>query len=301
MKRMKVYLAEMFPLPARAVYAVLLYTSTSLLLHRIHGLDFTIGSEIHLIGVWTVFAMLLILRLMDELKDLDTDRELFSERPLPSGRVCQSDIGFSLGVMILLVLLPNAVAGNAFLAALGMLCYALLMFRYFFIPNILRRYLLLNLATHNPIIPILFLYIVVLFALQHDIRPSLLDSNTTLLVIGMLWSGAFAWEISRKIRSQEEENAYVTYSQIFGRVGAVLVAAGAQTIGFALALHIGVVLSLSWVYFLLLGLGFVVTMAGNVRFLVKPNPVTSKLKPFAEGYVVAMILAVVVELGIPSS
>jgi 4-hydroxybenzoate polyprenyltransferase len=299
-KRMNVYLKEMFPLPSRAVYAVLVYTSFSLMVHHIQRISFTIGSVYHVIGVWSIFALLFIIRLMDELKDVEIDRELFNDRPLPSGRVLVSDVRFTLVAMMVLYLIPNIAAGRVCWAALVVLCYALLMFRYFFIPNILRRYLVLNLATHNPIIPLSLLYIVMVFVVEQDILLSQIEWNQILIVVAMFWSGTFAWEISRKIRSKEEENAYVTYSQIFGRVGAVVVAAGAQTVGFTLAVYLASILSFSSLYVLLMGFGYATTMAGHVHFLIKPNPTTSKLKPFAERYVVVMLATCVIEVGIVS-
>ena len=113
--------------------------------------------------------MALILRLMDELKDRETDRELFSDRPVPSGRVLESDIRASLVTVIVLFIGANLWAGAALWTAVCVLGYALLMFRYFFVPRILRKYLLLNLATHNPVIPILLLYVVVLFSTEQGI------------------------------------------------------------------------------------------------------------------------------------
>ena len=50
------------------------------------------------------------LRLMDELKDQEVDRALFRDRPLPSGRIHEADIVFTLWVGIALFLAPNLAA-----------------------------------------------------------------------------------------------------------------------------------------------------------------------------------------------
>jgi len=131
-KRMRVYLREMFPPVPRLGSAALLYGSFTVLLARIHGVPGPLISPLALLGVWNVFALLLVLRLMDELKDREIDLALFKERPVPSGRVRESDIRASLAVMVVLYLGANAVTRPTFLAAAVVLGYALLMFKYFF-------------------------------------------------------------------------------------------------------------------------------------------------------------------------
>jgi 4-hydroxybenzoate polyprenyltransferase len=291
LRRMRVYLAEMFPIHGRIASSVLLYVSFVSVLGRIHRVKISILSSHTLIGIWNILSLMLILRLMDELKDREIDQELFRNRPLPSGRVWESDIQFSLVVMTILYLAGNLLAVGAFWMAGLVLGYAFLMFRYFFIPRILRKHLLLNLATHNPVVPLMLLYLLILFSAHYEIGLRGLDWALSLLLIGMYWAMFFAWEIARKIRSKEEEDAYVTYSQIFGRPGAVLVAGGAQTTAFGIGCYFFWTLSLPGIYLVILAAGYGMTVWGHVRFLSRPNPVTSKLKPFAERYVLSIIVA----------
>jgi len=295
MKRMSLYLKEMYPLPLGLFSSALLYLSFVTFLRRIHAVWAPIFSYYTVVGIWSVFSLMLILRLMDELKDKEIDRQLFSDRPLPSGKVLESDIWFSLILVIVLYLFANIWVGQTFWMALFVLGYAGLMFRYFFIPNILRRYLLLNVATHNPIIPIMFFYILILFSVEHRMTLRTLNWHYSLLMTAGYWAMFFAWEISRKIRSKEEENTYVTYSQIFGRGGAVLIAAGAQTFAFGIGLYFYWTLYYSKIFLLILVVGYGMTMWGHARFLLNPNPVTSKLKPFAERYILSVLIAYILE------
>ena len=232
---------------------------------------------------------------MDELKDKEIDLRLFKERPLPSGRVLVSDISFSLLAMIILYLAANLWAGKAFLMAVVLLVYSLLMFKYFFIPHILHKNLLLTLATHNPIVALILFSVVVIFLIQHGLGLYNLNWTSLLLLVAMYWVASFAWEISRKIRSKEEENGYVTYSQVFGRIGAVIVAGGTQTIAFIIALYFFQKLSLSWIFILILIAGYAITMWAHIRFVFKPNPVTSRLKPFGEMYMVSIAIAFIAD------
>jgi 4-hydroxybenzoate polyprenyltransferase len=294
-KRMRIYFSEMYPLPARLLAAALLNLSFLSFLERIHGVRTMILSWTTVTGTFSIFSLLLILRLMDELKDKEIDRELFRERPLPSGKIFELDIWFTLTLIIVLYITVNLLIGNVVWMALAVLGYIFLMFKYFFAPRLLRRHLLLNLATHNPVIPIMLLFLVGLFSTAHQLAWGNIRWGSVLLLIIMYWSMSFAWEISRKIRSSEEENAYVTYSRIFGRIGAVLVAAGAQTVAFGIGLYFYRALSFSILFLVILSLGYLLTMWGHVRFILRPNPVTSKLKPFAERYMLSVFIARIVQ------
>jgi len=293
--RIGIYLKEMYPIPQRLIYSTLMYLSFAILASKIQSVTLNLSSPIHLIGIINVFTILLILRLMDELKDKDLDAALFSERPLPSGRVRESDISFSLIALIVLFITINVFSWATLLAALMVLCYTLLMFRYFFIPKILRKYLLLNLATHNPIIPIIIIFLWIMFGAQNDLPLSSLLNQYGILLVVWFWSLLFSWEITRKIKSPEEENEYVTYSQIFGYIGAVIIAAVVQTLTFIISIYFFLIFNLSWFYLLTVTFAYIIVISGHVRFIHIPNTSTSKLKYFTEAYILTLFLAVIID------
>ena len=293
--RIGIYLKEMYPIPQRLIYSTLMYLSFAILASKIQSVTLNLSSPIHLIGIINVFTILLILRLMDELKDKDLDAALFSERPLPSGRVRESDIIFSLIALIVLFITINVFSWATLLAALMVLCYTLLMFRYFFIPKILRKYLLLNLATHNPIIPIIIIFLWIMFGAQNDLPLSSLLNQYSILLVVWFWSLLFSWEITRKIKSPEEENEYVTYSQIFGYIGAVIIAAVVQTLTFIISIYFFLIFNLSWFYLLTVTFAYIIVISAQVRFIHIPNPSTSKLKYFTEAYILTLFLAVIID------
>lgn len=293
--RIGIYLKEMYPIPQRLIYSTLMYLSFAILASKIQSVTLDLSSPIHLIGIINVFTILLILRLMDELKDKDLDEDLFSERPLPSGRVRESDISFSLIALIVLFITINVFSWATLLAALMVLCYTLLMFRYFFIPKILRKYLLLNLATHNPIIPVIIIFLLIMFGAQNDLPLSSLLNQYSILLVVWFWSLLFSWEITRKIKSPEEENEYVTYSQIFGYIGAVIIAAVVQTLTFIISLYFFLIFDLSWFYLLTITFAYIIVISGHVRFIHIPNTSTSKLKYFTEAYILTLFLAVIID------
>jgi hypothetical protein len=299
-KRMRIYLKEMYPVPPRLLASALLYFSFTAFLQTIHGTKTQIFSAQAFIGIWSLFAILLILRLMDELKDREIDGQLFAQRPLPSGKVVESDIRFSLILVAVLFLAANILAGAAFWMALFVLGYSLLMFVRFLAPRALQGSLLLTLTTHNPIIPIMLFYLVILFSAEQNLPLRNLKWNYVLPLILIYWAVSFAWEIARKIRSPEEENSYVTYSQIFGRVWSVALAGTAQTIALAVGLYLWVTLSLSWIFIAILTAGYVLAMWGHGRFIFRPDPTTSKLRAFAECYIVTLCVARIIDYAILS-
>ena len=290
-RRMRDYLREMFPLPGHIVFALLAGSGIAGFTRTVHSVPGGISPGVVAGLTWNVLAMLLILRLMDELKDKDIDRRLFPGRPLPSGRVRESDIRLSLGAMILLYLLANSQARVPLVGALIVLGYALLMFKRFFMPARLEASLPLTLVTHTPIVPLIWLQAFVTagngygIALR-DLRWELID-----LYVVMLWSGVLGWELSRKIRAAEEEDDYVTYSRILGRRGAVAAAAGAQSVSVLIGVTLNVRYGPGAACLAIIGAGAAACALGYARFLRHPDPRTSKLKPFATMFLFALLLA----------
>jgi 4-hydroxybenzoate polyprenyltransferase len=295
---MHCYLQEMYPLPLRFPLAAIIGSSAVLFTR------WTMGGEsiapfvpIALCSA-AVFLLLLLLRLMDELKDVDIDRALFRDRPLPSGRVREHDIRWSMVVTAAAYVGVHLLYPATLITALPLLGFTWLMYRYFFIPGVLRENLFLNLATHNPVIPLIFLHCVFVSVTAAGADPSALP--WTLLASGvlMLWSVMFAWEIARKIRAPRDENAYVTYSQLLGRGGAVALAFGAQTLGAGLFLTF--VLTGGWTPWALLPLGAAYSglLVIYARFLLQPQTERARLlRPAAEVYAVAMMLSVILGSG----
>src|SRR5258706_2070510 len=274
-RRMRVYLGEMFPVPRRRLMAVLLYASVAKVLARVHQWSLAPTLRELVLGSGSVFATMLVLRLMDELKDAEVDRRLFAWRPLPSGRVLESDLRLALALVSAVFVAAHLGQGLALWTALGVLGYATLMRRWFFLHEVMRPRLLLTLAIHNPVIPVLLLHLVVIAAEARGRGLADLDGGALLPVIVIYWAPVFAWEIARKIRSPGEEDAYVTYSRLFGPAGAVLLVAAAQTLALGLGLRLGPLHGLHPAGLACAGGGWALAPAAHLRFLLRPHPGTA--------------------------
>jgi 4-hydroxybenzoate polyprenyltransferase len=296
-QRMRGYFAEMFRIPEHASLALLTYLSIAVFARWLEKPGSPITSWYTLLGIFSVLDLWLILRLMDELKDADIDRELFPDRPLPSGRVYASDIKKTLAGAIFLYLMAHLPAGAAFWTGLFVLGYAGLMFKRFFAEGLLRKSLIVTLVTHNPIVPWMLAQCFLIFAAEHGLAIFQLRWNLIVPFIVMLWSPLLAWELARKIRSPDEETDYVTYSRLFGRVGAVVLTAGIQAIALAIGLYFWNRFSLSWVYVGILIFGLGLNYFSYVRFVLRPNPRTAKLKYYAAAFLLCVEIAQLIEFG----
>ncbi len=300
-KRMGRYFREMLPLPPHAALAVLIYIGIAVYARHIHDLSTPLLSRHGLVAAWSLFNLMIILRLMDELKDEEIDRQLFPNRALPSGRVLRSDIQWALTGASAIYLVVNVWFGWAFYVAAGTLLYAFLMFRRFFAPDLLNRSLPLTLATHNPIVALLILYGFAMFAVEHGLAAGDLRWSLIVPFVFMLWSPFLAWELARKIRCREDEDEYVTYSRLWGLRGAVVVTWVVQAIGLGIAFYLWITLGLHWLYVAVVASGFIVNVWAGIRFLRCPSTNTSKLKPFASFFLVTILTSQIVAVGMLSS
>jgi 4-hydroxybenzoate polyprenyltransferase len=193
-------------------------------------------------------------------------------------------------------LAANLSVGSVFWSHAAILAYAYLMFCHFFAPNTLNRHLLLTLATHNPIVVLMLGGLLVLFAAAHGLTPAELMTAPILCLIGMYWALILSWEVARKIRAWHEEDEYITYSRIFGRTLAVLLAASVQTIALILGLHLSYSFSSFWPFSAVAGVAYINLMAEYVRFLRVRRAGSESLKRYSEAYVGAVFFAMLLTM-----
>jgi len=294
-KRIWFYTKEMYPIQRRLFLAFIFVMSISYIAKSIQMDNGSIFDIYVILGTLAVFLILFILRLMDELKDVEIDKKLFAHRPIPSGRVSEKDIRSTLYLLIMIFLLLNCWDFTVFIAGFCLLCYTLLMYKYFFIPHILRDNLILNLSTHNPVVALIIIYVILcsLISSNMEINASKLISYTFLIL--MYWGIFFSWEISRKIRAKIDENEYVTYSQIFGIKGAVLITISSQAVTFLFATVLCMKYDFSLVYFIIISSAFLITLTMNLRFLLIPIPEYSNLSQYTENFALLTMSAPIID------
>jgi hypothetical protein len=163
---------------------------------------------------------------------------------------------------------------------------------------VLERSLLLTLATHTPVVPLMLIYIVAVAANEMKIHWQGLDLRLTLMAVSMIWATIVGVEVARKIRLPAQETAYQTYSQIWGPSGAVVAALLAQSWALAVGLMLYRELFLSWLFAATMLCGYAVVCASYGRFLIKRTAPTARLQPYAEVYVFLVLLGAIIEWSI---
>ncbi|WP_373712661.1 prenyltransferase [Streptococcus sp.] len=212
-KRLAIYFREMYPLLPRFGLATIMFFEIYFVLLLNTGVKtFQIGFQ-EFIGVFTIFIFLMILRIADDFKDYETDRRLFPERALPSGRVCKKDLAVALSVIVSISVLLNLFFMNNQGWFLFLYIYGTLMSFWFFKKDKIQNSLPLALVTHNPVMMILNIYTITFVCYKYGLP---LLSLPTILLAFTMYFPSLIWEISRKIRAPKDETEYVTYSKLFG-------------------------------------------------------------------------------------
>lgn len=213
LSRLAVYFRERYPILPRLILGGIVFLEIHFIILLNYGVtDFRLGIQ-ELVGIYTVFAFLMWLRIADDLKDFETDKRLFPERPLPSGRVFKKDVVIVCIVVELAAVALNAVFMNNFLFFCILYGYGYLMSKWFFHKKQIQPSLPLALITHNPVQMFVNVYIISFTVIKYDLPPV---SLFTVMALWTLYFPALIWEVSRKIRAPRDENDYTTYSKLFG-------------------------------------------------------------------------------------
>lgn len=213
LKRLHVYFKEMYPIIPRFTLSLVVFCEIYFIILLNNGItEFNVGIQ-EVVGGYTIFAFLMWLRIADDFKDYETDKRLFKERPLPSGRVYKKDL-FIIGIIVEAVaLILNLIFMNNFIFFIILYAYGFLMSKWFFQKDKIQPSLPLALVTHNPVQLFVNLYTISFTVIKYGVNGI---SLTTFLVLWTLYFPALIWEIARKIRAPKDENDYTTYSKLFG-------------------------------------------------------------------------------------
>ncbi len=216
LKRLHVYFKERYPIIPRLILGLIVFLEIHFIILLNQGVSwgqFSIGIQ-ECVGAFTVFAFLLWLRVADDLKDFETDKRLFPDRPLPSGRVYKKDIVIACIIVQAVTVVLNVIfmRDNIF-SFIVLYIYGYLMSKWFFQKSKIQPSLPLALVTHNPVQAIINLYIITFTIRKYQLQPITL---TNIMALWTLYFPALIWEVSRKIKAPKDENDYTTYSKLFG-------------------------------------------------------------------------------------
>jgi 4-hydroxybenzoate polyprenyltransferase len=201
--RWRAYLKERFPLMAQVLLIISYYSSNQflaqVLLQPQQPIHYSLRS---LLGGITLLCFFFHLRVFDEHKDFKEDCKYFPQRVLQRGIITLKELRIIGGLAIAWELVVGFLLGPAvFVAVVIALGYSLLMLKEFFLKNWLKKKFLIYASVHMMIMPLLA---VMIFSFVTHRYPWEAPSWYWLYA----WVGFFVcfnWEISRKIRSPEQE------------------------------------------------------------------------------------------------
>ena len=213
LKRIHIYMKERYPFIPRLILGLIVFLEIHFIILLNEGVTkFDIGIQ-ECVGAFTVFAFLLWLRIADDLKDFETDKKLFPDRPLARGSVYKKDVIIVCTLVQVIAAVLNILFMNNLLFFCILYFYGYLMSQWFFQKAKIQPSLPLALVTHNPVQMFVNLYIISFTVIKYHLPAGTL---TTVMTLWTLYFPALIWEVSRKIKAPRDENDYTTYSKLFG-------------------------------------------------------------------------------------
>ncbi len=162
------------------------------------------------------------LRLYDEVKDYELDLIINPHRPLPRGLLKLNDMYWGIGTCILLELICFSFQGaNAITSLIIAILYSLLMYKEFFIKDIIRPHLTTYAVSHT-VVTSLLTFSIFSYLNQKTFLQNFSDTNLLFFALSN-WMLFNIFEFGRKTFASTEERTNIdTYSSLFGRKLAVL-------------------------------------------------------------------------------
>lgn len=213
------YLRERSPLPLLLAVAVPQALSSFWLLRTGAPGAATWASAVGLMG------LLVLLRLMDEVKDEEKDRAAHPERPVPRGLLSAGEVRRAISIVAVMLLVYAALLAAAFTPTLGVLSaacvvYAGLMYKEFFVSRALADRPLIYALSHQLIVILMYG-----FAVAAADPSAVLSGRAQAWAIGGL-GASFVVEVSRKL-DPAAHPVLRTYVQYYGKGGVTLLMLGA--------------------------------------------------------------------------
>jgi len=262
-----IYLRERFPLHENLLFAALLLAGLVLSLQMLMDektLTINISALLLLGGV---LVMMLLMRLFDDLKDVEADLLLFPERPVARGLIKLKNLWLMVGIVHLILLIINLIMPEGVVWFTICLAFTWLTFRWFFAREFISKRLIVAFVTHQPVGFLVNMWVasVILSGNQITVTdPEVMWASFLFIIPVMLW------EISRKIKAEGTENDYVTYSKILGpRTVALLLLLVASILSGGL-IRFGAIFGLNGWHTWLQLVAFFAFSVVVIRFVLKP-------------------------------
>ena len=299
LNRIRIYFVERFPLFLYFLFVAFLYLSLSYMTDLLSGNTPYISSN-SLIGLFSAFFLMLLIRTFDDIKDEELDHEIFPNRPVSRGAILISDVKLISFLSFLFLVLINVLYSQKSLLVFSiMMIYLLLTFKWFFAKEIHIKKPKVAMITHQPIPFVIVFYLIHLALSSGSDYDQFTTSHFYLLLLFAL--PITAWEVSRKIKAKVNENKYETFSNIFGIKTAVSIPLILYTISGIIGMLIAHELHLSYYFYPVIICGLIMVYYYFIKFLVNPIPSNNVLKNVAMIFTSLLFVSLLVFLVIKYS
>lgn len=220
-RRFLIYQKERFPFLAHGIM-IAAFTFSAVSYSRIcRGGEGFINTSDYLIGVFATVTLFFLVRIFDEFKDKEDDKNFRSYLPVPRGLISLKElktIGWIVGILqIAVIAIFQFQMLYLYMIVIG---YLILMGVEFFVPKWLKERQIIYITSHMVIIPLI------------DIYASGLDwlLGGESAHWGLAWFFAVSYmnglvlEFGRKIRTpKSEEEGVISYTSLYGTKGGVVI------------------------------------------------------------------------------
>jgi len=264
LSRLWLYQSERFPVFAHGIL-IAAFTFSAISFSRLsRGVEGFIRLDHFMVGLATTFSLFFMMRVLDEIKDKETDARYRSHLPVPRGLVSIREllvVGILLAVFTLGLILffyPKMI----FLMVV-VLTWLSLMTVEFFAPNYLNKRLLLYATLHMLIIPLIDLYASGLDWFLEGSKPHF----GLVIFFAVSFFNGLVIEIGRKIKAPKDEAEGVqTYTSQLGTNRGVILWMVITTITFMIACYAVFYVGLSFISVGVLSLFYLVLMILGCNF-----------------------------------
>ncbi len=240
-----------------------------------------------------VTAFYFKLRLYDEVKDYELDVVINKNRPLPRGLLSHQDMFRGMVTCIVIEILCFSVMGvNSVISLILAIAYSLLMYKEFFIKDIIRPHLTTYALMHTIVTSILS-FAIFSFLSKESLLNLIVDKTLYSFAI-LNWLLFNIFEFGRKTFATVEERDQVdTYSSLFGRWGAALLVVSQALVAHYLSFNL-VGANKELLLYMSLAL-FILLLFISVNFIVKNSSGSAKFfRHMSSGYIILFYLIIII-------
>lgn len=273
-RRFFIYQKERFPFLAHGPL-ILMFTFSAISYSRIsRGQSDFIDLDDFIVGFITTLSLFLLVRILDEHKDKETDSKFRKELPVPRGLISLKElrnvgfIVFSIPIVCILSVHPTMLVFYFIVIA-----YLFFMTVEFFAHDWLNANMWAYVGSHMIIIPLVDIYASGLDWYLDGVKPHL----GLLFFFGVSYFNGVVLEVGRKLKAPElEKEGVVTYSGILGPKKGSWLWLGMLTLTAIIAASACYYAELSMLSYFILASVLLVCFIFAFRYMRIPNQQNSK-------------------------